>query len=83
MIVDDGRFKDDENSDSDVDSLDDGSQSGLPSRLHKNDRSPSPNDQPIVDEEEAGSIVDQEELERHKKAVYDHPLFPILGKYPY
>lgn len=83
ITVDDARFKDEEKSGSDVDSLDDESQSCLSSRLVKNDRSPSPNDQPIVDDDGTGASIDQDELERHKKAVYDHPLFPVLGKCHY
>lgn len=34
-------------------------------------------DEPIMDEQQ--SIVDIQQFENDKKAVYKHPLFPLLG----
>lgn len=49
------------------------------SQQHLN-RSPSPNDKPIIDQDL--QIVDnQEQYEQDKKAVYSHPLFPLLGEF--
>lgn len=41
-------------------------------------RPPSPNDQPIIDED-ATAPQDALQFEKDKKAVYRHPLFPLVG----
>lgn len=41
----------------------------------------SPNDQPIVDETDVLSVQDRQSLDKDKAAIYDHPLFPLVGMF--
>lgn len=43
-------------------------------------RSPSLNDQPIVDQSNLLPL-DTQEMEKDKAAIYKHPLFPLVGEY--